>query len=43
MRPWLWKEAIAAAGIDLDAILHQPYADDATLPWEHMQVWQGPA
>ena len=23
MRPWLWREAIAAAGIDLDAILHQ--------------------
>ena len=38
MRPWLWKEVIAAEGIDLDAILHQPYADDAILPWEHMQV-----
>ena len=38
MRPWLWREAIAAAGIDLDAILHQPYADEATLPWEHMRV-----
>ena len=34
MRPWLWREAIAAAGIDLDAILHQPYAEDATLPWD---------
>ncbi len=41
MRPWLWREAIAAAGIDLDAILHQPYAEEATLPWEHMQVSQG--
>ena len=29
MRPWLWREAIAAAGIDLDAILHQAYAEDA--------------
>ncbi len=38
MRPWLWREAIAAAGIDLDAILHQAYAEDAALPWEHMQV-----
>ena len=41
MRPWLWREAIADAGIDLDAILHQPYAEEAGLPWEHMQVWQG--
>jgi radical SAM family uncharacterized protein len=38
MRPWLWQEAFAAAAVDLDAILHQPYAPDATLPWEHMQV-----
>ena len=38
MRPWLWREAITAAGIDLDAILHQAYAEDTTLPWEHMQV-----
>jgi radical SAM family uncharacterized protein len=38
MRPWLWREAIAAASIDLDAVLHQAYAEDATLPWEHMQV-----
>src|SRR5271157_1793945 len=38
MRPWLWREAIAAAGIDLDAILHQPYAEEAMLPWEHMNV-----
>jgi radical SAM family uncharacterized protein len=42
MRPWLWTEAIAAAGIDLEAILHQPYAADAALPWEHMRVWRGP-
>jgi len=41
MRPWLWREAFAAVGIDLDAILHQPYSEDASLPWEHMQVWQG--
>ncbi len=41
MRPWLWQEAIAAAGIDLNAILHQPYAEDAVLPWAHMRVWNG--
>jgi len=41
MRPWLWQEAIAAAGIDLDATLHQELAGDATLPWEHMHTWQG--
>ena len=35
MRPWLWQEAIAEAGIDLAAILHQPYAEAATLPWAH--------
>ncbi len=38
MRPWLWQEAIAAAGIDLDAILHQAYAEEAGLPWGHMEV-----
>ncbi|MGO9113301.1 MAG: TIGR03960 family B12-binding radical SAM protein [Thermoguttaceae bacterium] len=38
MRPWLWRDAIADAGVDLEAILHQPYAEDATLPWEHMKV-----
>jgi radical SAM family uncharacterized protein len=38
MRPWLWREAIAAAGIDLDAILHQPYTEDAMLPWTHMHA-----
>jgi radical SAM superfamily enzyme YgiQ (UPF0313 family) len=42
MRPWLWREAIAAAGIDLDAILHQAYAEEAVLPWEHMEVCHGP-
>jgi radical SAM superfamily enzyme YgiQ (UPF0313 family) len=39
MRPWLWKDAIAAAGVDLDAILHQPYAEDTTLAWEHMNLF----
>ncbi len=39
MRPWLWREAIAAAGIDLDAILHQPYAEEAALPWGHMHTY----
>jgi len=38
MRPWLWKEAIAAAGVDLDAVLHQPYAEEVILPWEHVQT-----
>ena len=41
MRPWLWREAIAAAGIDLDAVLHQAYAEEAVLPWEHMRGLEG--
>jgi radical SAM family uncharacterized protein len=38
MRPWLWREAIAAAGIDLDVILHREYTEEAALPWEHMRA-----
>jgi hypothetical protein len=29
--------------MDVDALLHQPYAMDAPLPWDHVQVRQGRA
>jgi radical SAM family uncharacterized protein len=35
-RPDLWWAAMAEAGIDVEQVLHAPYADDAQLPWEHI-------
>lgn len=36
MRPWLWREAFAAAEIDVAPLLHIPYLADAELPWSHI-------
>jgi radical SAM family uncharacterized protein len=36
--PQRWWQALADTGIDVEAILHQPYAMDATLPWDHVNV-----
>jgi radical SAM family uncharacterized protein len=35
-RPELWWPALAEAGIDVDELLHQPYAQGAPLPWSHI-------
>lgn len=37
----LWWQALADAGIDVDAILHQPFGADAPLPWDHITIRQG--
>jgi radical SAM superfamily enzyme YgiQ (UPF0313 family) len=42
-RPARWWNALAEAGIDVEAILHQPYALDARLPWDHIGIRQGRA
>ena len=35
-QPELWRQALAEAGIDLEAALHRPYPLDAPLPWDHI-------
>ncbi|MHB8954114.1 MAG: TIGR03960 family B12-binding radical SAM protein [Pirellulaceae bacterium] len=36
-----WWEALADCSIDVETLLHQPYAVDAPLPWDHVQVKYG--
>jgi radical SAM family uncharacterized protein len=36
-----WWQALADAGLDVPTLLHQPYALDATLPWDHVNVKYG--
>ena len=36
-----WWQALADTGIDVETILHQPFALDATLPWDHVNVKVG--
>jgi radical SAM family uncharacterized protein len=43
LRPWLWWQALADAGIDVEDLLHRPRPPDAPLPWDHIQVRQGRA
>jgi radical SAM superfamily enzyme YgiQ (UPF0313 family) len=38
-----WWQALADAGIDIDAVLHEPYALTDTLPWDHINVRKGRA
>jgi radical SAM superfamily enzyme YgiQ (UPF0313 family) len=38
-----WWQALADAQIDVDALLHQPYALADKLPWDHVNVRQGRA
>jgi radical SAM family uncharacterized protein len=42
-QPALWREVLAEAGTDVDAILHRPYPLDAPLPWDHIGIRQGRA
>jgi radical SAM family uncharacterized protein len=32
----IWQEAIKAAGVDFDAIVHRPLPTDQPLPWSHI-------
>jgi hypothetical protein len=36
-----WWAAIAAQGIDVDRILHQPFDRGERLPWDHILVKSG--
>jgi radical SAM family uncharacterized protein len=41
LRADLWWQALADAGIDVEQILHEPYALGAVLPWDHLGIRQG--
>jgi radical SAM family uncharacterized protein len=42
-RPDRWWQALADTSIDIEATLHRPYALDARLPWDHLNVKKGRA
>ena len=42
-KPQLWWDALAEAGIDLEAALHTPYPVASKLPWDHLNVKKGRA
>jgi hypothetical protein len=39
--PDLWRQCLADAGIDADAILHTASNAGAALPWDHITIRQG--
>ena len=39
----LWWKSIADAGVDVETVMHRPYSDDASLPWDHIGIRQGRA
>jgi len=41
LRPDLWWQAIADAGIDVERTLHHAAAVGAGLPWDHVGIRQG--
>jgi hypothetical protein len=41
--PQRWWEAIAAAGLNVESQVHEPYALSAKLPWDHVNVKFGRA
>jgi radical SAM family uncharacterized protein len=41
LKPELWAQALADTGIDVQRTLHEPYALDAKLPWDHLNVKKG--
>jgi radical SAM family uncharacterized protein len=43
IRPEIWWEAVRDSGIDVENVLHRPYAIDARLPWDHVGIRQGRA
>lgn len=40
-QPELWWQALAETGIDVEKVLHEPYAIDASLPWDRITIRQG--
>jgi hypothetical protein len=36
-----WWQALAEVGIDADTLIHEPFAVDAVLPWDHLNVKYG--
>ncbi|MEX2558435.1 MAG: radical SAM protein, partial [Pirellulales bacterium] len=40
-QPDLWWQALADGGVDVEATAHWPYALDARLPWDHLNVKKG--
>jgi len=40
-QPALWWDALAEAGIDVEAALHRPRPVDSRLPWDHVGIRQG--
>lgn len=43
IQPDLYWQAMAECGIDIDATIHRPYAIEAKLPWDHVNVKKGRA
>jgi hypothetical protein len=41
LKPGLWWDAFRQSAIDVDAIAHQPYALDDSLPWDPITIRQG--
>ena len=41
LRADLWHQAFSDAGVNVEQILHEPYAADAVLPWDHLGIRQG--
>jgi hypothetical protein len=41
LKPQLWWQAIADAGIDIESSLHVPHRAPAALPWDHICIRQG--
>ena len=41
LRPELWWQAIAEAGIDVEETLHVASPRRAALPWDHIGIRQG--
>ncbi len=41
LKPERWWQALTDSGIDIEKQLHEPYAVDAKLPWDHVNVKYG--
>ena len=41
LRPDLWWQALADAGIDVEQMLHAPIRPARVLPWDHIGIRQG--
>ena len=43
LRPWLWWQALADAGVDVEQVLYAPCPAGASLPWDPIHIHQGRA